>query len=361
VIATANLAGQGTVNFNGTYSGFSEGSNTFYLADFMYNYYGWYSVVTVQNVGTVDTDLDVEITCTLPAAGKPATNPGHFTVTGLKAGASVTFDTKSAIPTGWVSTDKCSGSVKVTSTAAPVVAVETSTIPTTGDTQSFNGETGGYTSLYLPLLYNSYYGWVSSINVRKLDAGATNAKITFSDGEEVTCALTDEQPSCMKYLPAVLTGKGLLSATVTSDTGNHLLAIGNAGTITGNHQAASYNAVPNGSTSVNVVSVFKWYYGWVSSTTCQNIGAEATKLVVTYDGYPAYTTTNAVDPGKTMQIYQPSETFLPNKYYGGMNVSVEAGKNASLSCVVAYENKTNIANKLTGDWSMANNTFLAIP
>src|SRR4030067_1083003 len=44
VVTIANLIGSGTVNFNASYSGFSESDDTFYLPGVVFTYYGWYSL-----------------------------------------------------------------------------------------------------------------------------------------------------------------------------------------------------------------------------------------------------------------------------------------------------------------------------
>ena len=45
VVGIANLVGKGSINSNGSYSGFDSGGTTFYLPATVYNYSGWYSFI----------------------------------------------------------------------------------------------------------------------------------------------------------------------------------------------------------------------------------------------------------------------------------------------------------------------------
>jgi hypothetical protein len=120
------------------------------------------------------------------------------------------------------------------------------------------------------------------------------------------------------------------------------------------NQAQTYGGFSSGSKTVGLPTVMKGYYGWDTAFTCQNIGTVATSLHVTYQNYAgnAYDT-KTLQPGQSVQVYQPSETFLPNKYAGGVTVAANAAS-GEIACIV---NQTNPANQAAGmgDWSMAYN------
>jgi hypothetical protein len=346
VVAIANLVGQGNVYFNGSYSGFDAGAKDFYLPSVVFNYYGWYSLISVQNVGAGPTDVTVTITCdngatgTITASAVPSMTSHHFVL-------------KQDTPTGFTASTACNGSAVINSTAENVVVVDNQSVPAGGNTQSYSGVTSGATDLYVPALYHSYYGWNSSINVRKLGSGNTTVTATYSDGGTSTCNLTDAVPGCLLYMPNEHPGNGYFGATISS-SGADLIAVVNAAN---GSQAQTYNAVGSGTDAVGVPSVMKSYYGWSTSVTCQNVGTVATKMSVEYDGYASdvYTTPDTYSAGDTVELYTPGESFLPNGYQGGATVTADAA-GAEISCIVNFNNAQQMGSTV-GDWSMSYNAF----
>ena len=345
IIAIANLVGQGTINFNGSYSGFSSGANTFYLPAVVYNYYGWYSLISVQNVGTAATDVTVTITCSDGTIGT-------LTATSVPAMASVHFDMETTTPTGFTTSTSCNGSATVTSSGENVVAVDNQTAPASGNTQSYSGVDTGVSKLYVPALYHNYYGWNASINILKVGAGDVTVNVTYSDSGTSTCNLTDATPNCMLYMPTEHPGTGYFGATVEA-TGGNIVAVVNAAN---GSQAQTYNGVADGSGSetVGIPSVMKSYYGWNTSFTCQNIGAVATSINVSYDGYTANAyDTATLNPGDTLEVVQSNEAFLPAGHQGGATITANTS-GASIACIVNFNNAGLMT---TGDWSMSYNAF----
>jgi hypothetical protein len=80
----------------------------------------------------------------------------------------------------------------------------------------------------------------------------------------------------------------------------------------------------------------------------------ATTLNISYQGHStnAYDTTS-LDPGVSVEVYQPGESFLPNGYRGSVTVAASA-TGAEVACIV---NETHGANQAAGmgDWSMSYN------
>jgi hypothetical protein len=345
VVGIANLIGQGPINFNGSYSGFSSGANTFYLPSAVFNYYGWYSLISVQNVGAAPADVTLTITC---ANG----TTGTLSALNIPLFASHHFDLETTTPSGFTGSTSCNGSAKITSDQ-PVVAVDNQTSPTGGNTQSFSGVMAGNSKLYAPALYKNYYGWNASLNIRKLGAGSTTVTVTYSDSGSSTCNLTDTQPGCLLYMPSEHGANGYFGATITESASTGLVAVVNAAN---GSQAQTYNAVGSGTGTVGIPSVMKSYYGWNTSFTCQNIGSVATTLNVKYDGYAgnAYNT-GSLAIGGALEVFTPSESFLPNSFQGGATISANAGT-GEISCIVNFNNATQMGSTL-GDWSMSYNAF----
>jgi hypothetical protein len=348
IVAIANLVGEGINNFNGSYSGFESGAQTFYLPAVVYNYYGWYSLLSVQNVGTASTNVTVTITCSDGLVGT-------LTALNVPMSGSVHFDLEKTVPTGFLASTKCNGSAVVTSSGQPITAVDNQTVPTAGNTQSYSGTASGATSLYVPALYKSYYGWNASLNIRKLAAGNTTVTVTYSDSGSSTCNLTDLKPSCLLYIPTEHAGNGYFGATITTSPTMNILSVVNAAN---GAQAQTYNAINSANTTaaVSIPSVMKSYYGWNTSFTCQNVGTAATTLRVEYNGFSgnAYNTIS-ISPGKTIEVVQSAEAFLPFGYQGGLNVTANT-TSALISCIVNFNNATQMRTT-TGDWSMSVNAF----
>lgn len=351
--AIANILGTGAINFNESYTSFSNGASPFYLPAITFNYYGWYSLVSVQNIGSGATNVTVAITCLDGTTGTlTANNVAQF--------ASVTFDLYNQIPVGFSPSTQCNGSAQVTSTSnsQPLVAVDNQRVPTGGNMQSYSGVASGAGTLYVPALYNSYYGWNGSLNILKIGTGATHITITYSDGGSSSCDLTDSLPSCQRYMPTYHPSAGYFGATISSSPSMPLVAVANAAS---GSQAQTYNAIdPSTATSaVGIPAVMKMYYGWNTSVTCQNVGTVPTTLHVVYDGFAgnAYDTPAvALNQGQSKEIFQPGEAFLPNGYRGGLTVTANAGSSAKISCIINFNNPGMMASTL-GSWSMSTNAF----
>jgi hypothetical protein len=345
VVAIANIIGEGSIYFNGSYSGFSSGATSFYMPAVVFNFYGWYSLISVQNVGSSSTDITVDITCTNGATGT-------LSQSGVPSKASVHFDLNATTPTGFTGSTSCNGSAVASSSGQPIVVVDNQRAPAGGNTQSYSGVDSGATTLYSPALYTNYYGWNASLNILKIGAGSTSVTVNFSDSGSANCNLSDATPSCLLYMPTEHPSAGYFGATISSDT-LPVIAVVNAAN---GSQAQTYNAVSGGSQVVGVPSVMKAYYGWNTSVTCQNVGSVGTTMNVAYDGYPgnAYDTTS-IAVGDTVEIYQPGEAFLPSSHQGGLTVTANNGS-AEISCIVNFNNSTQMGST-SGDWSMSYNAF----
>jgi hypothetical protein len=345
VVTIANLVGQGTVNFNGSYSGFSESASTFYLPGVVFNYYGWYSLISAQNVGSGPADITLTITCEDGTVGTlEAMDVAQF--------ASHHFVLKETTPDGFEDATECNGSAEITSTDN-IVVTDNQSVPTAGNTQSYSGVLSGDPTVFIPALYHGYFGWDASVNIQKLGAGDTTVVATYSDGGTSECLLTDAAPACLLYMPVAHPGTGYFGATITNTLDLDLMVIANAAN---GSQAQTYNGVGGGSGAVGVPSVMKSYYGWNTSFTCQNIGETATTLHIEYSGFAedAYDT-DELAGGETLEVYTPGETFLPDGHVGGATVTAnEAG--ASITCIVNFNNPTQMG-ATAGDWSMSYNAF----
>ncbi len=345
VATIANLLGQGSVNFNGSYSGFSDSATTFYLPGVVFNFYGWFSLISAQNVGATPADINLTITCSNGTVGT-------LSATAVEPFASHHFVLKTTTPVGFTSATACNGSA-VISSVNPIVVTDNQSVPAKGNTQSYSGVSKGASKVYVPALYTSYYGWNASVNIQKLGAGDTTVTLAFSDGGSTTCALTDAIPACLLFMPTVHPVAGYFGATITNSANLDLMVIANAAN---GRQAQTYNGVESGSTGVGIPSVMKAYYKWNTSFTCQNVGDVATTLNIAYQGYAgdAYDTASLA-PGASIEKFTPNEAFLPNGYQGGATVLANTA-GAEVACIVNFNNPYQMSHTV-GDWSMSYNAF----
>lgn len=354
VAAIANLLGDGSLNFNGAYSGLSTGATTYFLPSTYFNYYGWYSMISVQNVGAGPADITVTMDCgttegTLEALNVPVNAAHHFVL-------------KTETPDGFNASTSCVAGAVITSDQ-PIVVVDNQSVPNNsgsagGNTQSYSGMINGSPTLFLVSLFQNYYGWRSSLSVQKLESGTTDVTITYSDGAPAThFTLTDAVPSKEIYVPNYHPESkfAVFGATISNSANLDLIAVVNAAN---GRQAQTYNAVAGGSVTVGIPTVMKYYYGWISSYTCQNVGNVNTSLNIGYQTYQTYGySTGTLEPGETIEIFVPGESFLPNGYRGSVTV-VANSASAQISCIASFNQPSNMNNPAElGDWSMTYNAF----
>jgi hypothetical protein len=372
IISYATVTGQGLPSFNGVYDGIPVGYSTIYMPSTAFNYYGWYSMLTAQNVGNANTNVSIEIKC------RQGGTPGSLSTNGLKPGASYTFDLTTTLPGNFTAAKVCDGSSKITSSGGvPIVAVDNMRHPTNGNTQSLSSMVSSVRLLYIPVLFVNYYGWNTNLNVRGIfsGSGSSTIEITFSDiVTKPTCTISDTSPLCSLYIPSVHSGgSNFFAAMVTSSNTNvPIVAVINA---SNSKQAQTYAAVTGGSSSVSIPTVYNNYYGWVSSVICQNVGASDVYMHIDYGPFKDYqgdhhTTPSVINPLKNIQFYQPNDAKsdtkpngLPTGYKGSATITSSNANgdpvSGSITCIANFTNPTNISSaNLGGDWSTSLNAGL---
>ena len=307
-------------------------------------------MITVQNVGSGETDVEVTLTCL------DGVTVGTLSKSDLPAYASVTWALKDVMPAGFTASTECEGSATVTSTAEDVVAVNNQNRPDTGATNTFESAAAGSDTLYVPQLSNNYYGWNSALTILKRGSGNTTVTIDYDDGESDTCNLTDASPTCKLFMPNYHTAEGRFAATITSSPSVELLAVAGS-TKPADGWSGGTSAAFAGSAEVAVPNVSKAYYGWKSAINCQNVGGTATALNVSYSGYEAQAyNTASLASGDSIQIQVFNETFLPNTgWQGGATINAVAA-GGEVVCTVGNSNPDK-ALQLQGDWTSQYNAY----
>ncbi len=346
VIAQVGLSGAGASHFAGAYIGTDAGATTVYIPSVAYNFSGWFSMISVQNLGSGPADVTVTLKCS-------GGTEGTLTQTGIPTMASFTWALKNVVPTGFTTSTVCDGSAVVTANQN-IFAVNNQNKPGTGATNTFESASSGGNPLYAPNLSNSFFGWNSNLSILKLSAGDTTVTVKYSDGDpDDTCNLTDAAPGCKLYQPSTHVLTGRYAATISATGGAQLMAI--VGSTNGGSSGAT-SAVAIGTAEVNIANVAKNYFGWVSAVNCQVIGGGASTLHVVYSGFTANAyDTESLAIGASKQILVANEAFLPASWQGGATITAN-NTSAQIICTVGNSNPTNILTQ-PGDWTIQYNAF----
>jgi len=178
VTSSSNLAGMVnnmTSSVLQTYNAFtaSDGGTTLYAPALFHNFYGYISSIQVQNVGSVSTNVTVTYSDGIVVTKTAGPNSSAMFVQNAEGHAS-----------GW------SGSAKVTSSAADVVAV---VAQNTGiKASNYNAATGGTTQVVAPAISKAFYGYDTALTVMNIGTVATNISVSYSDG--LSASATNVQP-----------------------------------------------------------------------------------------------------------------------------------------------------------------------
>ena len=317
VAATSNFS---DADSGASYSGFGEGATAWFIPAVYDNYYAYYSEVYAQNVS--DASADITLSIFAPGSSTP-----------------VWTNTKSAVPAkssvNWSQKDlaelspNVSYSAKVTATGNVVAMANIYGSGSVGaQLYSYNGFPAGATTFYAPALYKNYYGWNAALTIQNVSTSEASITVDFSDGTSKAYTIPSNSSEAI-YIPSVTElPVGLLSATITSDNDVAVTVnISNA-----YNRAATYNGVSEATTTVNAPNVMKRYYGYSSSMTCQNLGASATTMTVSYAGLVTTETSPSIDPGDSWEIYLPAKAGIADGYNGS---AVVVSNNAQeIACIV---------------------------
>jgi hypothetical protein len=359
IAVIANLIGEsaGPTFYNGSYSGFDSGAATIYYPSTQYQFYGWNSLISVQNT------TSAPITADLYVYNEAGAQVGHEQQS-VPAFASHHWDFETyggtlGLPAG------LNGSAKVVCSGA-CVGTDNQTAAG-GFTQSYNAFLGGARTLYAPSLYTNYYTWGASLKVQNIGGGNTDITVQYMIEGGGTCTTPAEtiQPnqSLYHYLPADWATFGcpdatnkIIGAKVTS-TSQDVVGVVNAANPAA--QAQTYNTFDMGASAVGLPVIMNNYYGWDTAFVCQNLSDSASATVTySYSGlgcpagaqYPGCSV--SLNPGEAKSVYQPADLDAITGLYA---VTVTA-TGAPVACI---SNETNGPGQGagTGDWSMSYNGF----
>jgi len=174
VVAAVNQVGPTTLL---TYNGFLDtaGSSNAALPFINTNNYGYVTGVTVQNLGSLATDVTMTL---LPGAGSPALPPATKTI---QPGQSVQFDDKLY---GAGQTQTFVGSALLSSTGnQPIVAIVNQLNTGAKKGSSYNGVAVSTASnkISMPVIMDRNYGYFTGFNVQNVGTGTCSVAVTYSN------------------------------------------------------------------------------------------------------------------------------------------------------------------------------------
>ena len=193
-----------------------------------------------------------------------------------------------------------------------------------GDATSYSGvqvPSGVGTTLYAPTIVNNAYGgYTTGIGLLNQGSSPTDVTITYRNGSGAVVKTQTVTALAAHAYQALYSGDAVLAlpsgfagtATITSSAGQPLGAIVNETGPGG--QFSSYDAVPSGSTTLNVpVALNNAFGGYYTGMGIQNTSASGGTVFVTY--YDASGTATAksfsIAANGSLGVYQGSATDGP--------------------------------------------------
>lgn len=313
-------------NSGASHNGIAAPAGTWFAPNIYDNYYGYYTNVYAQNATSAALDITLEI---------------------YKAGqvAPVYSNTKSAVPAyssvvweqeGLTELDNnASYSAKIYSTGNIASVVNVYDAASKGiQLYSYNPFTAGADVVYVPMLYNNYYGFNTELKIQNVDTADAIVHIEYSNGttKDVTIA---PNSGVAYYTPGVLpvSWSSPYSAVVTSTNSKKIVVVVNQSNAVG--AASTYNGLDAGSETVFTPVLYNKYYTFNTEVTCQNVGGASTDITITYNntGLPTAptNTVTGVAAGKTAKFYTPSHVTVNT--YKGSGVITSTGS-VPIACVV---------------------------
>jgi len=297
-----------------------------------YSVKGFTSNLIVHNTADEPVDIDVEIY--QAGSGTPIET---FTENDVPSHTAVSFDQ------GDLATDGIySSRIVATGDVAAVVNIWNPA----GQLYSYNSFNSWATVAYAPVLMNNYYGFSTALTVQNMGTSSTEVTVTYSN--DVTHSETiSPSTAYLFYTPNEGMPDGWLGSAKVESDGEPVVALINEEGLL--NRAASYLAFTQGSTGIEAPIVMNDYYDYSTSITCQNVGAAATDITVTYSDPSATTSTaNDVPVNGTVLFYQPNVPGLPVSFNGSAIITADE----DIVCII---NENQVDNPAEQDWLLAYN------
>ncbi len=293
---TYGYAGMGSLSRNG-----GTPASTLHIPAVFNDYYGWYSDVAVQNTGA--TSVGVTIAYYDSAGGSTGSayavipSQGRHTFSGAGNGAF---------------------SAAVISTGLNTAQIAATAYHHNGNVyESHTAFSAGASTLFAPIIMNSYYGWATALTVQNVGSAATTVYVDYyneADGFVKTTLLANVPVRGYRslYTPSEGIGTGLFSARIRS-SGQPIVAVVTESYGNPLGKGMAYEAIPNGGHGVRFPLLVSQYGSdnRVSSVVMQNASGGSTTATLrlfnsngTNQGNPLPSPT--VSPWGLYQWYLPA-------------------------------------------------------
>lgn len=301
-----------------TYVGTTSPAPTLYIPSAYKNYFNYFTSFRIQNATATGQTVSVDYF----APG--ATTPTVHTTVALAGNGAATID-QSAV-SGLLPNVSYSAKITGSSPLAATVSIFGNTGSSVANQlYAFSAFSGGATTIYAPVVMRNYYTNNTATTIQNIGSAAATVKLTYSNGTVKNYNIAQNSSQVvLDFNEPTLSANTLYSSKIESTNGQPLIVTVNESTPTTN-RASTYEGMPSGGKTVVAPIVMKRYFKYNSAVTCQNIGAAATNIRVTYSGTAVSnkTVVTALAVGKAALIYQPAETGLANGYIGSATISAD--------------------------------------
>lgn len=260
-------------------NGFSSGASEVTLASVLKNQFATTSRFAIQNADTVAVDITIE----LYAVGNPT--PIEVTHNNLPVGAAQYFDmgTLSAVAATSFNGSAIVRAVETgTSTPADIVATVLELSTTGGAASSFEGISGGATTVYMASALCQAFGSTSFYAVQNVGASNADVTVTYSNGNTATANIA---PGAKNSFNGCAVNAANFNGAATITSTQPIVAIGK---VSGNGNSTAFNGQASGSEKLALpyvrFSVANWANGAQQRAylAIQNVGAGPADITVQY-------------------------------------------------------------------------------
>ena len=283
-------------------------------------YGGYVTAATIKNTGSAPASVHIAY---FNQNGAPVGAGDTISSLPVNASWTVRQDNGNSFPSSGGNAAQAGSAVVYSS--QPIAAFVNEFAPgNVGDATSYSGvqvPSGVGATLYAPTIVNNAYGgYTTGIGLLNQGSSPTNVTITYRDGSGAVVKTQTVSGLAAHAYQALYSGDAVLAlpsgfagtATITSSAGQPLGAIVNETGPGG--QFSSYDAVPSGSTLLNVpVALNNAYGGYYTGMGIQNTSASGGTVFVTYyDASGAATAKSfSIAAFGSLGVYQGSATDGP--------------------------------------------------
>lgn len=325
----------------GTSSGFStdQTATVLYAPQVEKAFSGWDSYIAIQNPGNADVLVDITYKDRYGVA-YPAANESY--TIHPQTNKIVYQSDNAGIPTNFLGSAKIAAHDGTSPLAAVVNFYNSGADSSTSQFLSYDTMSAGAEKLFVPYIVRNYYGYNGGLSIQNIGTIDTTVQIVFTFGTNTYTynspnipqgyALALYTPNIAALNPVDSLNETLRagSATIQALPGASVVAIVNQSNFGGAGipaervgQGAAYNAIPDGTQSLNAFlpqipnKAGGIFSGGFQITNTTNLAGTCT---ITYAGVPAATETNVPLPaGGSISRYGPNVANLTVGFNGAVS------------------------------------------